>query len=115
MKKIIFLIALVLVLSACGNNKTSDDLQSKKWNIVATNGEAYTGEFADDTVTFKMAEFLTVGMGYEVNGDEITLIDDEQDKHIFIIEKNKNEYIFKAKTDEVRNQFGDLTLSPNKS
>lgn len=107
-----FSVIILLSLSACGEN-AEEDLKSNIWNVVATNGEAYTAEFANDTVTFKMAEFLTVGMGYEINGDEITLIEEEtNEEHIFTIEKNKQEYKFIAKTDEVRERFGDLTLSP---
>lgn len=54
MKKTIYILLIVTVvlgLSACGKN-TADDLQSKKWNVVATNGEAYTAEFNSDTVSF---------------------------------------------------------------
>lgn len=114
MKKILlFIITIfVLIIGACASTNTPEELQSKIWNVVATNGEAYTAEFAKDTATFKMGEFYTVGMGYEINGDEITLEDKHSEKHTFIIEKNKGEYIFKAKTDEVRDRFGDLTLSP---
>lgn len=109
---ILVMFFIIILLSACGRN-AEEDLKSNIWNVVATNGEAYTAEFASDTVTFKMAEFLTVGMGYEINGDEITLIEEEtNEEHAFTIEKNKQEYKFIAKTDEVRERFGDLTLSP---
>ena len=117
MKKIIGLsLLIVTLLTACGVD-TEENLKSNTWNVVATNGEAYTAEFANDTATFKMGEFLTVGMHYEINDDEITLIEEEQEgqeEHTFIIEKNKEEYLFKAKTDEVKERFGDLTLSPLK-
>lgn len=114
MKRVIGVVLLIVtLLTACGVN-AEKNLKSNMWNVVATNGEAYTAEFADDTATFKMGEFLTVGMHYEIKDNEITLIDEEQEKHTFIIEKSKEEYIFKAKTDEVKERFGDLTLSPIK-
>ena len=113
MKKFIGLsLLIVTLLTACGVD-TEENLKSNTWNVVATNGEAYTAEFANDTATFKMGEFLTVGMHYEINDDEITLRE-EQEEHTFIIEKNEEEYLFKAKTDEVKERFGDLTLSPLK-
>lgn len=114
MKKIVgSMLILTLLLTACGGN-FEKKLSSNIWNVVATNGEAYTAEFAEDTATFKMGEFHTVGMHYEINGDKITLIDEEQQEHVFKIEKKKKEYIFEATTDEVKERFGDLTLSPKK-
>lgn len=113
MKKFISLVFIVILLTSCGIN-FEKNLKSGIWNVVATNGEAYTAEFADDTATFKLGEFLTIGMHYKINDNEIILIDEEQEEHTFIVEENKNEYIFKAKTDEVKERFGDLTLSPKK-
>jgi hypothetical protein len=107
------LIILVLIgLSACGNNP-SDDLQSQKWNVVATNGESYTAEFGESTVSFKMGS-LSRGFTYEINDNEISLIEAEKDPIVFEMEKEGDEYIFTATTESVEEQFGDLTLSPTK-
>ncbi|NRG29536.1 hypothetical protein HRF69_20775 [Bacillus circulans] len=113
MKKVIFLISLLLMLTACGKGNDGDNLQSKKWNVVATNGEAYTAEFGEDTVSFKMGGF-TKGFTYEINEGEIILKEDGKESIVFDIEKNGDEYKFKATTETIKDKFGDLTLSPVK-
>lgn len=113
MKKFISLIALLLVLTACGSGNIGDNLQSKKWNVVATNGEAYTAEFGEDTVSFKMGAF-TKGFTYEISEGEIILKEDGKESIVFEIEKDGDEYNFKATTETIKDKFGDLTLSPVK-
>lgn len=115
MKKIISIVVLTLIimLSGCGN--AEKDLQANVWNVVSTNGEAYTAEFGNNTATFKYADILSFGVEYEIEGNEITIIDEKQKVYTFIIEKNKNEYIFKANNDEAKEYVGDLTLSPKKN
>ncbi|GIN69546.1 hypothetical protein J14TS2_00210 [Bacillus sp. J14TS2] len=54
MKKFIPLLLLFAMLAGCGSKNIANDLQAEKWNVVATNGESYTGEFRQDTVSFKM-------------------------------------------------------------
>lgn len=115
MKKIInvlLIITVILGLSACGKNPT-DDLQSKKWNVVATNGESYTAEFGKNTVSFKMGSF-TRGFSYTINNDEISLEDGKEEPIVFELKKDGDEYIFKATTEAIKDKFGDLTLSPSK-
>lgn len=112
MKKFISLVALLLVLTACGGGNLSDDLQSKKWNIVSSNGEAYTGEFSEDTVTFVKGAF-TLGMTYQIEEDTITL-ERKEDVYRFEFEKSGDEYIFTSLDDTTKNTSGDLTLSPAK-
>ncbi|MBU8791572.1 hypothetical protein [Oceanobacillus caeni] len=116
MRKILLVIFSLLILVACGNGVSgeslSEDLQSKKWNVVATNGESYTAEFAQDTVSFQMG-FFTLGMHYELDGNTIILT--EEDKtYSYEIKKENEEYKFTASTAETRDKFGDLTLSPAK-
>jgi len=109
----ILLIAIVVLgLSACSNN-SEEDLQSKKWNVDATNGESYTAEFGKDTVSFKMGS-LTRGFTYKISDDEISLEANGEEPIVFEVEKDGDEYFFKATTEAIRDQFGDLTLSPNK-
>lgn len=110
----VLLVAIVVLgLSACSNNNSGEDLQSKKWNVVATNGESYTAEFGKDTVSFKMGG-LTRGFTYSISDDEISLEADGEEPIVFEVEKDDDEYFFKATTEAVKDQFGDLTLSPNK-
>lgn len=114
-RKIIYVllnVTAVLGLSACGKDQV-DDLQSKKWNVVATNGESYTAEFSKDTVSFKMGSFSR-GFTYKVNKDEISLEEDGEDPVVFEIKKDGDEYNFKATTEAIKEQYGDLTLSPSK-
>lgn len=115
MKKIISIVVLTLIimLSGCGNAEKG--LQANIWNVVGSDGEAFTAEFGNNTATFKYADILSIGVEYEIEGNEITIIDEKQKVHTFIIEKNKNEYIFKADNDEAKEYFGDLTLSPKKN
>ncbi|QTD39536.1 hypothetical protein [Sporosarcina sp. Te-1] len=115
MRKIIYALFIgitVLGLSACGAN-TSEDLQSNKWNVVATNGEAYTAEFGKNTVSFKIGNF-TRGFNYEIDNGEISLLEADNEPIVFEVIKDGKEYMFKATNEEIKNQFGDLTLSPSK-
>lgn len=102
------------MLSGCGEN-VEEDLKSNIWNVVSTNGQAYTAEFGNNTAIFKYADILSFGVEYEIEGNEITIIDEKQNVYTFIIEKNKNEYIFKADNDDAKEDIGDLTLSPKKN
>jgi len=116
MKKIvrtIFTIFTVFILSACGSS-IHEDLQANDWNVVSTNGEAYTANFSEDTVTFDLQVF-SLGFQYDINeeNETITLVEDNQsDSLIFDVEKSNDEYSFTAQEEEVYEQYGDLTLSP---
>ncbi len=115
LKRFIYVLLIVIAvfgLSACGKNP-SDDLQSKKWNVVATNGESYTAEFGKNAVSFKMGSF-TRGFTYKINKDEISLEEGEEEPILFELKKDGDEYIFKATTEAIKDKFGDLTLSPSK-
>ncbi|EEL19777.1 hypothetical protein CN324_13735 [Bacillus anthracis] len=109
---VLLIVIAIMGLSACGKDP-SDDLQSKKWNVVATNGESYTAEFAKNTVSFKIGAF-TRGFTYKINKDEISLEEDGKDPIVFEVEKDGDEYKFKATTSAIKKKFGDLTLSPSK-
>lgn len=116
MKKLMYVILLALIavgLSACGNKDTATDLQSQKWNVVSTNGESYTGEFGENTVTFNLGVYNR-GFNYTLKDNEISLVEGDAEPIIFAVEKNDDEYIFKPKSDEDAEVFGDLTLSPSK-
>ncbi|MEJ9129498.1 hypothetical protein P4408_08300 [Bacillus thuringiensis] len=115
MKKILSLfmgIALLFVLGACGKD-TAGDLESTKWNVVATNGESYTAEFSKNTVSFKMGSFAR-GFSYKINDSEISLEEDGKQPVTFEISKDGDEYKFKATNSAIKKKFGDLTLSPSK-
>lgn len=104
---------VVLALAACSSEKSvTDDLQAQKWNVVATNGETYTAEFGQDTVSFTMG-FFSLGMLYSIDGDVINLTK-EDDTYAYEIVKDGKEYKFTALNDETKDKFGDLTLSPAK-
>lgn len=118
MKKILLslltLIALI-TLGGCSTDSKSD-LQSKEWNVVSTNGEAYSAEFGENTVSFILGGNFRVGFNYEIVEDELTLTQEaDEEPLVFQIEKSKEEYTFKAIEDEVKEQYGDLTLSPKVS
>ena len=108
---VLSLVLIVMSLAACGKN-TSEELQSKKWNVVATNGESYTAEFGTDTATFKLGMF-TVGMNYKIDGDEFSMTGKEKGPYIYTVKKDGKEYRFEAKNSETKDRFGDLTLSPS--
>ena len=103
---------VVLTLAACGEKSISEDLQSQKWNVVATNGENYTAEFGQDTVTFAMPIF-SLGMAYEINENIVEMMK-EDEIFKYEISKNGDEYKFVAQDDKTKDKFGDLTLSPAK-
>ncbi|NPC90762.1 hypothetical protein HOO54_05045 [Bacillus sp. WMMC1349] len=115
MRKIIYVLLIVtavLGLSACGKN-TADDLQSKKWNVVSTNGESFTAEFSKNKFTIKLGS-LSKGFTYKINKDEISLEEDGEKPLVFEIEQDGDEYNFKATTKAIKDEYGDLTLSPSK-
>lgn len=110
---VLLLVLVMIGLSACSGKSVSEDLQEGKWNIVSTSGESYTGEFGEDTVTFKLGSFNR-GFTYTMEGEEIHMVEGSEEPVIFEVEKKEDEYSFKAKTDEVFEIYGDLTLSPSK-
>ncbi|WP_051748621.1 hypothetical protein [Terribacillus saccharophilus] len=117
MKKTIiscFAFFTIFLLTACGAS-TQDNLQSQKWNVVATNGEAYTASFGQDTITFTFAG-ISMGFSYSIDGDVLTMERQDSDEGpiSFNIEKNSDEYTFTAQTEDVKDQYGDLTLSEAK-
>ncbi|MFJ7934392.1 hypothetical protein [Sporosarcina sp. NPDC096371] len=115
MKKAIYLLLMVVSiigLSACGKN-AQDDLQAHRWNVVSTNGEAYTAEFNKSTVSFAAGSFSR-GFTYKIDNGKISLEEDEKEPVIFEVEKDGKEYKFTAASDDVKKQYGDLTLSPSK-
>lgn len=107
----IFIIALIAGCSSEGNIK--ENLQENNWNVVSTTGESYTANFASDTVTFEMGGFRR-GFSYNIEDNVITLEEQDSDDEpiTFSIEENEDEYIFTTEDEEVREQFGNLTLSP---
>lgn len=101
---------VVLALAACSDEKSvTEDLKSIKWNVVETDGDGYTLEFGETTATFTTMGF-PIGRTYEIDGNVITFTD-EKGSYVYDIEKNGEDYIFKAQdeADPV-----DLTLSPAK-
>lgn len=110
---VLLIVTAVLALNACGAKDPVSDLQSKKWNVVATNGESYTAEFGENTVSFKMGSF-TKGFTYKINKNEISLEEDGEEPLVYEVKKNGNEYNFKATTETIKEKTGDLTLSPSK-
>lgn len=113
MKKVIIpLLLLLLLLTGCGSKNIANDLKSTKWNVVSTNGETYTAEFNQDTVSFQMG-ILSLGMFYEIDKNVITLTKEEK-TYSYEVENDKNEYKFTAANDDTKDVFGDLTLSPVK-
>lgn len=89
-------------------------MQGNNWNVVSTNDEAYTAEFEESTVTFTSKLFQR-GFSYTVGEEEnITLNEPDTDDEpiTFSVNKNDNSFTFTAITDEVKETYGDLTLSP---
>lgn len=107
----ILAIVMLLVLSACGKSMT-DDLQSKKWNLVSDKGSSAVAEFGKDTVTFDIG-MMNVGYDYKIEDGKLTL-EDEKGVSVFEIKKDGDEYKLKSADEETKNSFGDLTLSPSK-
>lgn len=105
-------VVTILTLSACSQSsdtKITNDLKNNKWNIVSTNGESYTGEFAESTVSFKSGVFSR-GFKYNVKNGDIILKEDDE-KISFKVKKSNEEYEFISKDKNTQKQYGDLTLS----
>lgn len=111
--KIISTIFLFTILGACSTESTQENLQANNWNVVSTTGEAYTASFGQDTVTFEMGN-MRRGFSYSIEDDNITLeeMDSEDEAMTFTVDSNNGEYTFTSQTEEVKEQIGDLTLSP---
>lgn len=114
MKNVLFilltLIALI-TLEGCGTDIQSD-LQSKEWNVVSTNGEAYTAQFGEETVTFEMLGFQ-LGYTYKIVDNVITFQENgEEESFSFEVTENEDDYQLKAANEDVKKENGDLTLSP---
>jgi len=111
---LIFTIFTVFTLSACGSS-IHEELQSTNWQVVSTNGESYTADFSEDTVSFDL-QIAQLGFSYQINenddNNQITMTDDNSEPLVFNIEENNNEYSFVAQSEEVKEQYGDLTLTP---
>jgi len=117
MKKIfkgLLILLFTFILAGCSQS-VQDELQANNWNVVSTNGEAYTADFGESTVTFDVNLFQR-GFNYSIDEDEenITLNEPDTDEEpiTFSITKNENSYTFKAIADQVKERYGDLTLSP---
>lgn len=107
---ILSILSLLFILSACGTDYQKELTGTDTWDVASTNGESYTAEFENDTVKFNMFGLLDIGVDYYIDDDIITLIENETE-YEFKIEKQKKEYHFIAENEDVKNRFGDLTLS----
>lgn len=118
MKKVLLGFITMIALGVLGGCSTDvqSKLQSKEWNVVSTNGDAYTAQFGEDTVTFEMLGFQA-GNDYTIEDNQITIqgSDGEKAPVTFEITQNENDYQFKTTTTEAKEQYGDLTLSPKVS
>jgi len=118
MKKIVvllFTIFTIFSLSACSGNSVHEDLQANNWNVVSTKGDAYSANFGKDTVTFDLAGF-PFGYSYSLDEDETKIVfqPSEGDESIeYNIEKQNDEFVLTATTEESREENGDLTLTPS--
>jgi hypothetical protein len=105
-KKIIFTIFSIFLVTACANVSVKEDLQENNWNMVQSDGNSGEADFADDTVVFSSSNVLamTTGYQYTLNEDEteITFTRDkpsytgnESEKVImkYTIEKRDDEYL----------------------
>ena len=105
-KKIIFTIFSIFLVTACANVSVKEDLQENNWNMVQSDGNSGEADFADDTVVFSSSNVLamTTGYQYTLNEDEteITFTRDkpsytgnksEEVVMKYTIEKKDNEYL----------------------
>ena len=114
MKKVLlgFITVISLVVLGGCSTDVQSDLQSKEWNVVSTNGDAYTAQFGEDTVTFEMLGFQ-LGYTYNIEGEKITFQENgEKDSFTFEIAKNEDDYLLKSVNKSEKEENGDLTLSP---
>lgn len=111
---LIFTVFMLFTLSACSTS-IHENLQSTNWQVVSTNGESYTADFSEDTVSFDL-QIAQLGFNYQIeetdNSNQITMTNDNSEPLVFNIEKNNDEYSFTAQSEEVKDQYGDLTLTP---
>lgn len=115
MKKVLFGFITLISLAVLGGCSTDiqSDLQSKEWSVVSTNGDVYTAQFGEDTVTFEMLGFQA-GNNYTIEDNQITIqgSDGEKAPVTFEINQNEKDYQFETITTDAKEQYGDLTLSP---
>lgn len=119
--RVIFTILTIFTVSACSNEsseETLDDtikeeLQSNTWNVVSTNGDAYTADFSDNTVTLDF-NIIKSGLSYEIKDSVATLTEEDSDfgPWKFEVSKNNDDFEFKANDESTKDRMGDLTLSP---
>lgn len=113
---LITMIALLVLVGCSGSSNTKEDLKSKQWNVVSTTGQSYTMEFGESTITTK-AFGMSQGSNYSIEDEQFLLSDpDDEDgeKTVFDIEKDGEDYKFIGTTEEIKEEVGDLTLSPVK-
>ncbi|MDN6292224.1 MAG: hypothetical protein L0J35_04035, partial [Tetragenococcus halophilus] len=80
MKKTIkglFILLFSITLAGCSQS-VQNELQENNWNVVSTNGEAYTAEFGESTVTFT-SNFFQRGFSYTVDEEEENITLNEPD------------------------------------
>ena len=113
---LITIIVLLVLVGCSGTTNTQEDLQSKKWNVVTTQGQSYTMEFEESTITTE-AFGITQGSNYSIKDNQFLLSDLKEadgEKTVFDIEKDGDDYKFIGTTEEIKEVVGDLTLSPAK-
>ncbi|SDQ02534.1 hypothetical protein [Carnobacterium viridans] len=113
---LITIIVLLVLVGCSGTTNTQEDLQSKKWNVVTTQGQSYTMEFGESTITTE-AFGITQGSNYSIKDNQFLLSDLKEadgEKTVFDIEKDGDDYKFIGTTEEIKEVVGDLTLSPAK-
>ncbi|WP_150463106.1 hypothetical protein [Nesterenkonia ebinurensis] len=110
------LLAAVLcagLLTGCVPDPASD-LRSQTWRVVSTNGESGQMTFNVSTAAYTSPTFSR-GFSYSVEEGVLTLdVEDAEDEgpFLFDIERESGEYILVPDTEEVREEFGELTLAP---
>lgn len=87
---LITIIVLLVLVGCSGTTNTQEDLQSKKWNVVTTQGQSYTMEFGESTITTE-AFGITQGSNYSIKDNQFLLSDLKEadgEKTVFDIEKD---------------------------
>lgn len=125
-KKIIFTIFSIFIVTACANVSVKEDLQENNWNFIQDDGVAGKVDFSNDKVVASIDNFpATQTHDYKLNDDETEIVmshteveplseKEEKIDLTYSIEKIEGEYILTLISDSSGEKAAGykITLTP---